>query len=231
MLSKDSIIVIITTLIFVESSLIFYYNDHNVVWLGLIGGIGYVIGQVLITITDREEILTGRFSTELDLYESDSLENILFIQEYRKFTAMFGISFISSTNDNNFLNKIRLQNQFSIIHIEDNKGSIYLVPYEIELDQKWTSLSKDKQKYYLYQIYQHFINFNTVLEQLVIGVKTQLLTVADLLEILAFRSHSTIELDFDQEILNENYDSSAITEAQSKYVEESKKELFQEVLT
>lgn len=230
MLSKDSIIVIITTMIFLESSLIFYFNDHNLVWLGLIGGIGYAVGQILITITDREEILAGRFSTELELYESDSLENILFIREYRKFTAMWGVLFISTTNDNNFLDKIRLQNQFSVIHIKNIKGSIFLVPYEIELDQKWTHLNRDKQKYYLHQIYQHFINFNTVLEQLTLGEKIQLLIVDDLLEILAFRNHSTMELDFDQEILNENYNSSAIAEAQSKYAEESKEELFQEVV-
>jgi hypothetical protein len=160
---------ILTALIFLNSSKI---------WVGMMGGVGYLLGVYFRNLmNDQEVILNSPQNMEFDLYNLIKLPHTLILDFGYKFSAIFGLFFISSTKIENYSPLIEFQTQFNQTHCESEDGTFYLGCHDFPTDQNWRSLPEQRQQYYQIQIKKHIINVQQVLQKHIPGVKFRPLTL------------------------------------------------------
>ncbi len=148
----------------------------------LLGILGYIGAEFYLIILNRNEIIRGEPIAELSLMSADAIPNTLLIDSNQSLYAVTGILFFSTVETEDYLDRLRFQDQFSIIHIESQQGSVYLVIYELLMAQPWTKLGEEQQSYYLKQTCKHLENFQGVLHELIPGFKMRLLSIAEVSE-------------------------------------------------
>jgi len=84
----------------------------------ILGFLGYVGAEFYLMVMNRNEIIRGDPITRINLISNDILPNTLFIDSNLSLYAITGILFFSTVETEDYLDRMRLQDQFSIIHIE-----------------------------------------------------------------------------------------------------------------
>ncbi len=186
MISKDTILRFYG---FLSSYLFGVLVFVNPVYRFLLGISGYIGIEFYLVILKRREILRGDLITNLNLIRAVDLPNTLLIDNNQSLYAVSGILFFSTVETEDYLDRIRFQDQFSIIHIENQLGSVYLVIYELLLSQSWINLSEEIQSYHRKQIEKNLGNVQGVLNELIPGFKKRMLSITELSEECGFFGH------------------------------------------
>ena len=203
--NRDLLILMNTIIFFMVVCFIIHSGTPTITEFAFYIILGAICGIILIYQNTQEEIHRKRENSHQKLYEAKALPNTLLIDDGQKFVAYSGTLFITTTSENNYLGIIRLQDQFKILNYEVQKGSLYLIRYEIETNRGWHTIAHTKQKDYLQQIYQHFEDFKSALHELIPGVKTRPLTIEELDDDCGLKTQPRVKIDFIPEIPNQEH--------------------------
>ena len=189
MISKDLLLKVLTYVSFYEFGMIFF-DDKTLIMIFAV--FGYCGIEIYLTILNRQMIITGEYSEKTNdftfLYASN-LPNTLVIDNKNSLHAISGLLFISAVDSEDYLGNIRLQDQFSIIHLENQLGSIYLYCQELVLGKPLGEFGRKEQTYFLTQISKGLINFQKVMSEMLPGFKTRLLTIEEISDECGFNDY------------------------------------------
>ncbi len=140
-------------------------------------------------------ILCDQTNTQ-KIYDYKDFPDMLVISKSREFEVVTGVCLNLITTETNYLQTVRLQNRFSVYHIESQTGSLYILHYGLNLDQNWETLGEKRQQFYLDQAREHFSSFHSALTELSLCINTQPLTLDELQKEWGFKGQCRVTIDF-----------------------------------